>query len=216
MKIVTTGEKDKNTKETTMRNTIATGTVAILGFMLCLITPGYTQDAAQAKSAAEAKASAQAKTEAESAVATDKADKPVHAYRLDFTVKELEDGKTINTRQYSMNLQAEDANEIKIGTRVPVETGEGHQFQYVDVGTNIWCRIGERPDGIPLSVRAEVSNFAIPEQIPGHEAHPVIRQLQIRASTLALVGKPMVVGSVDDPNSKRQFQLEVTVSKLKP
>jgi len=25
----------------------------------------------------------------------------------------------------------------------------------------------------------------------------------------------MVVGSVDDPNSKRQFQLEVTVSKVK-
>jgi hypothetical protein len=30
-----------------------------------------------------------------------------------------------------------------------------------------------------------------------------------------LPGKPMVVGSVDDPNSKREFQLEVTVTKLK-
>jgi len=28
-------------------------------------------------------------------------------------------------------------------------------------------------------------------------------------------GKAMVIGSVDDPNSKRQFQLEVTVTKLK-
>ena len=114
-----------------------------------------------------------------------------------------------------MNLQADDANEIKIGTRVPVETGEGHQFQYVDVGTNIWCRIGERSDGIPLSVRAEISNFAIPDQSTGHEAHPLIRQFQIKASTLAQLGKPMIVGSVDDPNSKRQFQLEVTVNKLK-
>jgi len=25
----------------------------------------------------------------------------------------------------------------------------------------------------------------------------------------------MIVGSVDDPNSKRQFQLEVTVTKLR-
>jgi hypothetical protein len=113
-----------------------------------------------------------------------------------------------------MNLQAEDANEIKIGTRVPIESGQG-QFQYMDVGTSIWCRIGERPDGIPLSVRAEISNFAIPEQSSGHESHPVIRQLQIKASTLAVLSRPMVVGSVDDPNSKRQFQLEVTVSKLK-
>jgi len=30
-----------------------------------------------------------------------------------------------------------------------------------------------------------------------------------------LPGKPMVVGSVDDPNSKREFQLEVMVTKLK-
>jgi hypothetical protein len=43
----------------------------------------------------------------------------------------------------------------------------------------------------------------------------VIRQLQIKASTVALLGKPMVVGSVDDPNSKRQFQVEVTVTKLR-
>jgi hypothetical protein len=194
-----------------MHKTIAIWTVAILGFMLCWTRSGHTQDAAQAKSAAEAKASAQAKTEAESAAAADKADKPVHAYRLDFSVKELEDGKTINTRQYSLNLNADDANEIKIGTRVPVETGQGN-FQYIDVGTNIWCRIGERPDGISLSVRAEISNFAIPDQASGH---PVIRQLKINASTLALLGKAMTVGAVDDPNSKRQFQLEVTVSKLK-
>lgn len=210
-----------------MRKTLVARALVILGFILCLAAQGFGQDSTTGESGGDAKGVAQEKAKAESAPTHEKAhqaasaamqeqaEKPVHAYRLDFSVKELEDSKVINSRQYSMNLQAEDANEIKIGTRVPVETGEGHQFQYVDVGTNIWCRIGERPDGIPLSVRAEVSNFAIPDQIPGHEAHPVIRQLQIRASTLALVGKPMVVGSVDDPNSKRQFQLEVTVNKLK-
>jgi hypothetical protein len=183
-----------------MRQSFVIRAVAILGFMICWTAAAYPQDAA-AKPTTEAKAAPDP-------------EKSVHAYKLDFTVKEMEDGKTINARQYSMNLQADDGNEIKIGTRVPVETGQG-QFQYIDVGTNIWCRIGERSEGIPLSVRAEISNFAIPEQSSGHESHPVIRQLQIRASTLAQLGKPMVVGSVDDPNSKRQFQLEVTVTKLK-
>jgi len=184
-----------------MRKASILWTVAILGSTICWALAGYTQDAEQVKPAAEAKAG----------VTTDR---PVHAYKLDFSVKELEDGKVLNTRQYFMNLQTGDSNEIKIGTRVPVETGQG-QFQYMDVGTNIWCRIEERSDGIPLSVKAEISNFAIPEQSSGHELHPLIRQLQIRASTLAQLGKPMVVGSVDDPNSKRQFQLEVTVNKLK-
>jgi len=183
-----------------MRKTTAVGIAAILCFVLSAATATRAQDS-QTKPVAEAKAAPAI-------------EKPVRAFQLDFSVKELEDGKIINTRQYSMNLQADDANEIKIGSRVPVETGNG-QFQYMDVGTNIWCRIEQRPDGIPLSVKAEVSNFAIPEQSTGHELHPIIRQLQIKASTLAQLGKTMIVGSVDDPNSKRQFQLEVTVNKLK-
>jgi hypothetical protein len=133
-------------------------------------------------------------------------------YRLDFSVNELEDGKKINSRQYSMNLNANDANELKIGSRVPIEPTQG-QFQYMDIGTNIWCRIGERPEGIPLSVRVEISNFATPEG--GGSSRPIIRQFRINASTLAQPGKPIVVGSVDDPASKRQFQLEVTVTKLR-
>jgi 3D (Asp-Asp-Asp) domain-containing protein len=193
-----------------MRKVITIWTIVILGFMTWLGAAGYAQEAAQAT---YEKTKAEAKQNAESAAAAER-EKPVHAYRLDFSVNELEDGKKINTRQYSLNLNADDANEIKIGTRVPVESGH-EQFQYMDVGTSIWCRIGERPDGIPLSVRADISNFAIPDQGTGHESRPVVRQFKINASTLALPGKPMVVGSVDDPNSKRQFQLEVTVTKLR-
>jgi hypothetical protein len=185
-----------------MRKTLAISILTVLGFMICCGMAAHAQDSTPAKSTAETKPAAVA------------AERPVHAYRLDFSVNELEDGKKINTRQYSLNLNADDANEIKIGTRVPVEAGH-EQFQYMDVGTSIWCRIGERPEGVPLSVRAEISNFAIPDQGTGHESRPTIRQFKINASTLALPGKPMVVGSVDDPNSKRQFQLEVTVTKLK-
>ena len=177
---------------------------AVLGFMMCVGVPSRAQEATS-----ETIANANAAKEAHG-----QADRPVHAYRLDFSVNELEDGKKINTRQYSMNLNSDDADEIKIGTRVPVDTGPG-TFQYLDVGTNIWCRIGERAEGIPLTVRADISNFAVPDQASGHESRPIVRQFKINASTLAQVGKPMVVGSVDDPNSKRQFQLEVTVSKVK-
>ena len=162
------------------------------------------------------KASAQ---ESGTAKATPEATEPGHAYRLDFSINEVDDGKKINTRQYSMNLSAGDNNEIKIGTRVPVEAKQG-EFQYIDVGTSIWCRLRDRHDvvwlgnDLLLNVRGEISNFALPEQ-QGQQVRPVLRQLNINASTLAVLGKPMIVGSVDDPNSKRQFQLEVTVTKLR-
>ena len=146
--------------------------------------------------------------------ATQEPAKPLEAYRIDFSINELEDGKKINTRQYSMNLTVNQPQDIKIGTRVPVESKQG-EFQYLDVGTNISGRLVSRNNQLELIVNADMSNFAIPEQAQGHESHPLIRQLKIGGSTLVVLGKPMVIGSADDPNSKRQFQVEVTVTKLR-
>jgi hypothetical protein len=150
---------------------------------------------------------------------TSEAEKTQNAYRLDFSVNEMEDGKKINIRQYSMNSRSGDGNEVKIGTRVPLDSKEG-QVTYLDVGTNIWCRLRDQTDvatlgsNVFLNVRADITNFAIPEQ-QGQQVRPVLRQLKIEASTIGTPGRAVVVGSVDDPNSKRQFQLEVTVTKLR-
>ncbi len=62
----------------------------------------------------------------------------VRPYHLDFVIKEMEGGKKVNSRHYSTNLNAGEANTIKIGTRVPLITGKDafpEQFQYMDVGT---------------------------------------------------------------------------------
>ena len=71
-------------------------------------------------------------------VKVDDAEKSATAFRIDFALNEAEEGKTINTRHYSMNLVPGFAtsNEIKIGTRVPVEAKDGG-MTYIDVGTNI-------------------------------------------------------------------------------
>ncbi|HYM78377.1 MAG TPA: hypothetical protein VE377_20555 [Candidatus Dormibacteraeota bacterium] len=144
---------------------------------------------------------------------------PGHSYRLDFTVHEIEDGKKINSRQYSMNLNAGDQSEIKIGTRVPVEVKQS-EIQYLDVGMNIWCRLRDRNDvnwlanDVMLNVRSDLSNFAIPDQ-QGQSMRPAIRQMKIDSSAIVTVGKSLVIGVVDDPNSKRQFQLEVVATKLR-
>jgi hypothetical protein len=156
---------------------------------------------------------AQQSADAPKATAQD-SPKLVEAYRLDFSINELEDGKKINTRQYSMNLNGNDSNDLKIGTKVPIEAKEG-QFEYIDVGTNISARMQSRNGQVEVFVHTDISNFAVPQQAQGHDPYPVIRQLKISGSTLAVLGKPMVIGSVDDPNSKRQFQVEVTVSKLR-
>jgi len=141
-------------------------------------------------------------------------EKQESACRLDFSLNELEDGKKINVRHYSMNLTGGAYKELKIGTRINVETETG-KFQYLDVGTSIHSRIDGKPDWPILDVTAEISNFAVPDQGARGGANPLLRQMVISGSTLLLFDKPMVIGAVDDPNSKRQYQLEVTATKIK-
>ncbi len=146
-------------------------------------------------------------------------EKAAYAYRLDFSLNEMDDAKKINTRQYSMHSRSGDWSEIRIGTKVPVESKQG-EFQYLDVGMNIRCRLTDRSDmaslgeNVSLKVSADLTNFVLPEQ-QQQTMHPAIRQMRMEASTVAVLGKPMVVGVVDDPNSKHQYQLEVTVTKLR-
>jgi len=154
--------------------------------------------------------------------------KPPQAFHLDFSLNELEDGKKINTRQYSMNVLAVPSGprlpigyekDLKIGTRVPVET-DG-KTEYLDIGTSIRAEIFADDSGlIALDARAEVSSLVPrsekdPSPYPTAGRNPILRQLQIQSSGTITLGKLTSLGTVDDPDSKRQFQLEVTVTKLR-
>ena len=149
----------------------------------------------------------------------------LHAYRVDFAINELADGKKINARHYSMDLNTGDRQQIKIGTRVPVATTSygsnsmlNTQFQYIDVGTTILCRLDERGEDVALDVDTDFSNLSASDELHTTQPlvkQPIIRQVNIKGSTLTSVGKAVVIGIVDDPNSNRAFQLEATVTKLK-
>lgn len=141
--------------------------------------------------------------------------KPLGAYRLDFSINELEDGKKINTRRYSMNLTdgGGGGRNLKIGTRVPIQTEQG-KFEYLDIGTNINAQIRNWETPMGLYVNAEISSFPASNEGKASGIPPLIRQLRIEGTTVIVPDKPMIIGSVDDPDSKRQFQLEVVVTKL--
>jgi len=165
--------------------------------------------------------SSQAKVTSEKSAAPGQQAGPVQPYRLDFLFNELEDGKKINTRHYSLDLTAGSGNELKIGTRVPVMIGgaavPNMNYQYMDVGTRIWANLIVESGGeLRLDVKSDVSNLDLH---PGHDRDsatpPVVRQIQISGATLLVTGKPILIGTMDDPNSNRQFELEVTATKLR-
>jgi len=93
------------------------------------------------------------------------------------------------------------------------------KMEYLEIGTSIRCQLfGDETGLISLDARADVSNL-VPrnekDQYMPASRNPILRQLQIQSSGTVTLGKPMSLGTVDDPDSKRQFQLEVTVTKMR-
>ncbi len=147
-------------------------------------------------------------------------------YKLDYTIIEMENGKKTEARNYTMLVSADLARRelsptatgrIRVGTRVPMVTGtspDGRtQSQYFDVGMNIdgnLTPVGENL--VNISTMIEVSSV-----VAGSEAGrlgPVTRQLRGEDRTTLTLGKTATIFTMDEPNSKRSFQIQLTATRL--
>lgn len=140
-------------------------------------------------------------------------------YRLAFSIYELQEGKKINQRDYSLLAQADDrgGNKLKVGTRVPIDVGSGN-VTYADVGFDMECLAAETVNN-KLAVRVDMTltNFAIPEQNTDPRtagSRPVLRGVTQRVRTILTPGKPQVISSMDDVNSNKRMQVELTATKV--
>lgn len=148
-------------------------------------------------------------------------------YRLDYTIKELEDGRVVNTRNYSINMLSSEERgrsfgEAKTGTRVPISTGVskdgGTSIQYLDVGINISSQLYvTETSNLLLSGLVEISTLAAPSDVAGSSSvgAPVIRQIRCNTTGEVVAGKANQIASLDDPISKHRFVIEVTPTKLR-
>lgn len=139
------------------------------------------------------------------------------SFRIDYVLYEVENGKRVNERSYSLTAIEGTFFNLRAGSRVPIGGGEKGPV-YIDVGLKIRGRAFEREDGeITLESEIDMSNFAVPEQAA--EAHPgtppVVRNLSQEVATRLTPGRPAVISSVDDVNSRKRLQVEVTLTRVK-
>lgn len=139
-------------------------------------------------------------------------------YKLEFVVKEVEAGKVLNTRAYSMTVEANAtgaASSIRTGTKVPYSSG-ANQWNYADVGVNIDCRsVRQAQRDLSLSVSAEISSVQTETGASETSMRPIIRQNRWSSSVIVPLSRPTVLFSSDDPASKRQMQLELTANLVR-
>lgn len=147
--------------------------------------------------------------------AAEKPVKPVSIYRLEFTVREVEDGKRLNSRSYVMSVQDGDTGRIRVGNKIPYNTGKD-QFQYYDVGINIDCRLRDHDSFILLEgASIDISSVVKDESTAAGTLNPVLRQARASVTAAVTPGKPTMVTSLDDVSSNRRYEVDVTATKVK-
>ena len=152
-------------------------------------------------------------------------DRPIKTYRLNYTVTEIDDNKPTGTQHYSMIVTADKNTSMKEGTKIPVATGSYSdgttpssgtqtQFTYLDIGMSFDATIAELANGVRLKYKVEQSSLGTPVTIEG-VTEPVIRQSVLDSSTVLTLDKPVMLGSIDVPDSTRHLDIAVVLEQVK-
>jgi len=153
----------------------------------------------------------------------DDLDRAKRTYRLTYTITEVDDGKRVGTQHFSMVLVSGQRTTMKQGTKIPVATGTVSetgsastqtQFTYLDVGLNFDATLDESVNGIRLRSKAEQSSLGTDKSIAGVQ-EPVIRQTVLEGTAVLTPGKPLILGSLDIPDSIRRLDIEVVMEVVK-
>ncbi len=147
-------------------------------------------------------------------------DKPRKLYRLTYTITDIDGGKRLGARQFTLLVTSGEKSTFKQGSRVPIVTGTlagqpaGTQVQYQDVGLAIEAHVNGSPDALNLYTKVEQSSLA--EDRPVASAQdPVVRQTTLNESSVLSQGKPMVLGTLDLPGTTRSQEIAVVAELVR-
>ena len=136
-------------------------------------------------------------------------------YRLEYVFSEVQNGKKVNSRVYTMVVRTGERGSIRLGSRMPVPTAN-QQFQYVDLGVNIDCRVEHDADaGVVLLTNSQVSSVPPDQPSENRNLPPTIRNTQIQAESIVPLEKRTLIGSADQVDGTGRFDLEVTATKVR-
>lgn len=140
------------------------------------------------------------------------ASQSVSIYKVSYKVNEVENGRMINSRSYTLMAQTGKTMSVRIGNRVPYATN-GNNIQYSSVGMNIDSTIDDLGENLLVHTKLEMNTLAAKEPGSSLSHPPVFNDLRLVDATSAAIGKPAFVGSLDDVASNRRYVIEVTVTK---
>lgn len=148
-------------------------------------------------------------------------DRPRPVYRLTFTVTDFDGTTKTGTHHFSLVDASGQRVTMKQGRKVPVVTGKYDkdsassetQFTYLDVGMNFDVTITPYANGVTMKSKIEQSSVGQEtSEIGPHE--PIVHQTVIEGVTAFPLGKPLVIGSLEVPDSNKHSEISVLAEPL--
>src|SRR5215472_1915490 len=135
-------------------------------------------------------------------------------YRVSYKVNEVENGKTINSRSYTLMAKTRERASSRVGSRIPIASGPGPgaQYQYQDVGMNVDCIVTKHAGNLLVRTDIGLSTLQDSERSSTSMSPPVLRHFTLGDETVVTEGKPAFVGSIDDVASNQRYVIEVIVT----
>lgn len=157
----------------------------------------------------------------------DDLDHPKKAYRLTYTITEMDGDKHLGTQHYSMDLVDGQQTNVKQGSQVPIATGTYStggangvtpndavhtSYTYKDVGITFEATLTSQANGARLL--SEIQQTGVADAPAAGPMNPIIRNSSLKGAYLLAFGKPLVLGSIDVPGSTRHLLVEALLEPL--
>ena len=146
-------------------------------------------------------------------------DRPRKTYRLTYTISD--GGTNGGSQRFVMIVGSGNKTTLKQGARVPIVTGtygtgsdQKTQVQYLDVGINLDATLDGRGDEMRLHTKIEQTSVAEEKSNVGIQ-DPVIHQSVLEGESAIVMGKPVMLGSVDMPGSGKRVEVSVVAEAVK-
>jgi hypothetical protein len=131
-------------------------------------------------------------------------------YMLTYNIYEVESGKRTNTRTHKIVLSDNNATAVS-RSQMRVALPNTNPVEYMTTGLDIRSRL-QRTDAAPLlTTEIDMEFLATDETQPS--ARPVLHTANAQATGNVKLDKPMLLAGIEDTQSKKSYQVEVTVTK---
>jgi hypothetical protein len=152
--------------------------------------------------------------------------------KLQVVFTEYEGDKKVNSQPYTffVNAGEQGRTSVRMGVRVPVYTGGKEttaQFQYIDVGTNIDCRVSPVDGGqfrtelnlersSAYSSSGTVDKGGDPKnEIQAASTQPTLRTFRTNVNLMLRDGQTLQSNMATDPATGRVLKVDVTLTVVK-